>query len=596
MSPRPTAKSAASPAALGFPVDGPVAARPRMTASATGDSASGEALNRLDQAVRELKALSIEPLLQNAIAAIRAEDARAAGDWAIKALEIDERSGFGWYLLAIAREKAGDFASAIRAYESALSLIPDHGAVANDLGRLAYRLGMVDTAEKLFAHFLAAHPGSHEGANNLACAIRDQGRFEDAIEVVRPAILANPDNALLWNTLGSIVAEQGDPAGSITFFDEALRLDPGFAKARYNRGNARLPLGEVDEAFEDCETALTSPLAEDERQMMLLARSTIRMARGEIAAGWDDYEARLHPRFADVTHFAIDAPRWTPQDDLAGRTMLLVGEQGLGDEVMFANAVPDLIRALGPDGRLLIAVEPRLVPLFQRSFPTAEVGAHVTGKVDGHTVRGAPFVGDHGRLDLWAPMASILRRFRPTARAFPTDVGFLVPDPMRVAHWLEQLPAGPRVGLLWKSAVSVGARHRFFSPFDLWRPVLETPGVTFVNLQYGDCESELDLARRDLGVEIWQPPGVDLKQDLDEVAALCGAMDLVIGFANATFNIAAACGAPAWLATTPGAWPRLGTDRYPWYPQARCFWPLRFSDWAPMMDEIAGSLAAKFGR
>lgn len=594
MPPGSAAKSGVSTAALGFPPAEAVPARAWMTAPVAGDAASADALARLDQAVRELKARAIEPLLQQSIEAVRAENARAAADWAIKALEIDEKSGLGWYLLAIALEKANDFASAIRAYESALSLMPDHGAVANDLGRLAHRLGMIPTAEKLFRHFLAAHPGSADGANNLACAVRDQGRFGEAIEILRGAIMAEPEHALLWNTLGSVVAEQGDLSGSIPFFDEALRLNPRFAKARYNRGNVKLPLGEVDAAFDDCQTALGEAVGEAERQMMLLARSSIRLARGEIGEGWDDYEARLDPNFADVTHFMIDAPRWSPEADLAGRTVLVMGEQGLGDEAMFANLIPDLIRALGPQGRLLLAVEKRLVPLFQRSFPNAEVGAHSTWIVDGHTVRGAPFVGDHSRVDLWAPIGSLLRRFRRSLGDFPATVGYLRPDPERVAHWRGQLPPGPAVGVLWKSLVATSARHRFFTPFDQWESVLAVPGVTFVNLQYGDCSAELEAARRDLGVDIWNPPGIDLKQDLDDVAALCCALDLVVGPSNASSCLAGASGAPLWLISVVNAWTKLGTEAYPWYPQAVCHSSSDHRDWTPVMRRIAEDLRARF--
>jgi tetratricopeptide (TPR) repeat protein len=590
MPPYSAAKTATSAAALGFP-ETAVATRPRMAGETAGQAGSKDALARLNAAIDDLKAMAIQPLLQDAVAALQGDNFTTGGELAMKALELDEKNGFGWYLLAIARERAGDFATSVRCYESALALLPDQAEIANDMGRLAYRMGMKETAEKLFSHYLARHPQSHEGANNLACALRDQGRFADAIETLKPAIAAHPEHPLLWNTLGTVVGEEGDPAGSITFFDEALRHDPAFAKARYNRGNARLVLGDPDGALDDVQTAMTAGMAEDERQMMLLARSTIHIARGEIGQGWDDYEARLHPRFADTTHFMIEAPLWTPGSDLAGKTLLLMGEQGLGDEVMFANVIPDLIEALGPDGRLLIAVEPRLIPLFQRSFPTAEVGAHSTWSVDGHTVRGAPFVGDHARLDLWVPMASVLRQYRRAADAYPDRTGFLTPDPGRVAFWRAQLPAGPTVGLLWKSLLATGARHRFFSPFEQWKPVLATSGVTFINLQYGDCAAELEAARRELGVEIWQPPGIDLKADLDDVAALCRALDLVVGPSNATSCLAGASGAPLWLLSTPGAWPMLGTARYPWYPQARVFLPPTLGQWGPAMDAMARALA-----
>ena len=155
---------------------------------------------------------------------------------------------------------------------------------------------------------------------------------------------------------------------------------------------------------------------------------------------------------------------------------------------------------------------------------------------------------------------------------------------------MSDLP-GPKVGILWKSLKLDGARLREFSPFERWRSILTTPGVSFVNLQYGECEAELEQARDAFGVNIWRPPGIDLKMDLDDLAALCVALDLVLGPANATSNIAGACGAPVWLIQSPVAWPRLGTNRYPWYPATRVFSTKAFGQWDDVMAEIAAALA-----
>ncbi len=588
------ASSAALAAGESAGIIAPVAAA-RMVDGAMGDSASDAALARLNQAVAELKALTIAPLLRRAIDAIGADDNKLASELALKALDQDERNGLAWYLLAIAREQAGDFKGSIACYESALSLTENHADIANDLGRLAYRVGMKEVAAKLFAHYRAAYPDCAQGANNLACALRDMNRYEDAIGVLRPAILANPESAPLWNTLGTILSEQGEPAGALTFFDEALRLDPDFAKARYNRANGRLDIGDTAGALEDCEGAMPGAVAAADLAMMKLARSTMLLCHGRVGEGWDAYEARQDPDFVDVTHFMIDRPRWTPDSPLAGRHLLMIGEQGLGDEVLFAGIVPDVLEALGPDGHLSIAVEKRLISLFARSFPTATIGAHQTYKVDAHTVRGAPFVKDRSTVDLWTPVASPLRRFRRAVEDFGGHPSYLVADPERVAHWKDHLADLPslKVGILWKSLKLSGSRLRHFSPFEQWRVVLETPGVSFVNLQYGDCEAELAEARDVLGLDIRQPEGIDLKEDLDDVAALCGAVDLILGPANATTNIAAACGAPVWLLSTPAAWPRLGTDHYPWYPQVRVFSPPAFNEWAPVMKQLAEALAAE---
>ena len=567
----------------------------RLTSDALGDATSRSALARLNAAVDELKALAVQPLLQSAGNALNQGDHQTGAEWAIKALEQDERCGFGWYLLAVAREMAGDFAGSIRCYEAALALLPDEAEITNNLGRLAFRLGQTDVAEQLFRRHIARYPENPEGPNNLGCALRDQGRFDEAIEVLRTALMHNPGHAVVWNTLGTVMAEQGDMANARIFFEEALRLDPLLAKARYNRGNMNLALGDSAAALVDCEQALSQPMPEPERIMMRLARSTILINLGRVAEGWDEYEARLDLQFSDVTLFKVNRPRWTPGADLAGKSLLLVGEQGLGDEILFGNVIPDLLEALGPDGRLTLAVERRLVPLFQRSFPKVRVGAHATYVVDGRTLRVLPFLEDDmADIDLWAPLASPLRQYRATAASFPDRVGYMQADPKRVAHWrrrLDQAPKGKKVGLLWKSAISNSGRHRYFSPFQQWAPVLKTPGVTFVNLQYGDCAEEIAQARREFGVDIWSPPGIDLKQDLDDLAALSCALDLTVGFSNATFNIAAGTGAPAWLISTPSAWPRLGTDRYPWYPQVRTFQPTAFAEWDPVMADLADELA-----
>jgi Tfp pilus assembly protein PilF len=567
----------------------------RLVTDALGDAGSKDALARLNAAMGELKAMAVAPMLRRAVDALQAEDFRTGDEWALKALHQDERNGFAWYLLAIARERLGDLASSVKAYEAALQLIPDHAEVANDLGRLAFRMGMTVQAEKLFRHFLARFPDHPEGANNLACALRTQGRLDDAVEVLKPALMARQDVPMLWNTMGTVVAEQGDFATAKLFFTEALSLQPDFAKARYNLGNSLMALGDSEAALACCDAALSRVVAQDERQMMRLARSTILATLGRLGESWDDYEARLHPQYSELTHFLIDRPRWGPGADLAGKTLLVVGEQGLGDEILFANVLPEVIERLGPDGKLIIAVEERLVEMFARAFPQAQIGAHKTYVLQNRPARVADFIEDPTQVDMWTPIASLLREFRRNVADFPDRAGPFAADPKRVAHWRKKLAAlpGRKVGLLWKSAISRNARQRYFSPFEAWAPVLKTPGVTFVNLQYGDCAAELAMAKRELGIEINQPKGIDLKQDLDEVAALCGAMDLVVGFSNATFNIAAACGAPSWLISTPGAWPRLGlSDRYPWYPQTRLFLPPTFGAWDAVMAEVGEALGA----
>jgi hypothetical protein len=331
--------------------------------------------------------------------------------------------------------------------------------------------------------------------------------------------------------------------------------------------------------------------------MITMARSTIKLCMGRISEGWKDYEVRLDSLFAGSPHFMVERPRWQPGTDIFGKSLLVMAEQGLGDEVLFANLIPDLIERVGPEGKVSLVMEPRLVGLFQRSFPTAAVSAENTFKYETHVLKSAPAV-KQDEIDLWAPMGSFLQEYRPAIASYPKRERFLLPDADRVSHWKSELAKAsdkPKVGILWKSNLLKGQRLRFFSPFEQWEPVLRTPGVTIVNLQYGDCSEEIALAKEKFGVDIWTPPEIDLKQDLDDLSALCCAVDLVLGFSNATTNLAGACGAPVWMIAGRNSWTRLGqSEGYAWYPQVRMFDAPADNDWSGVMNTIAAELTKAF--
>ena len=575
--------------------------------SLVGDSASPEALSRLSRASRPARRAAgkksgkqsvssrVTLLLQASIKAISAETYPEASQLALKALKLDERNGLAWHILAIAQEKAGDLAQAFSAYEAAVRLSVDETTVAFDLGRLAHRLGYLEIAEKLLTRYLAGHPGNVEATNNLACALRDQNRYDEAIDLLRDAIGTHPADPILWNSLGTVLSERGDAAQSLPFYDEALRLDPGFYKARYNRANVRMGLGEPLLAIADIDEALIGVSAATEIATMTMAKALTQMAAGQLDRAFETYEARLDPALADAVTFAPGGERWAPGDDLKGRTLLVYGEQGLGDEILFANLLGDVTEALGPDGTLILAVETRLVPLFQRSYPQARVVRHRSVRHLGRLYRAADLPDPVPHIDLWTPMASLFRQFRNRAGAFPTTRGFLTPDPGRVAHWrgvLAEAGPGLNVGVLWKSLIMKGSRVRVYSPFEMWRSVLSVADVRFVNLQYGDATAELAAARA-AGMEIWTPPGIDLKDDLDDLGALCAALDVVIGPATATTNIAAACGARVWMTSTAEAWSGFGPDGYLCYPTVEVFRTAAMGGWGEVMDRIAAALTAE---
>lgn len=488
-------------------------------------------------------------------------------------------------------ERAGDLTGALAVFEAGLAAAPQDIELLAGLAGLALRMSMPDASAGLWAKVCAQAPGRLDAIDARAGALRAAGRFDEALDVLTAALQAHPADARLWNALGVTLTDKGDADGALACFEEALRLDGQLAAAAYNRGGALFDLGRLDEARADFQLARKLARKPQDAVMIDFAEATRALAAGDVGAGWDAYGARLSRDWASPVVFTAPGRRWTPEMPLVGKRLLVLGEQGLGDELMFANVLPDVLEALGPEGRLAIAVEPRLVALFQRSFPAAEVSAHRTELANGRKRRFAPELRDAPSVDFWTPLACLNRRFRRSLDDFARPPGYLRPDPERVAHWRAWLGTGPAVGLTWRSGNLLGVRRREYPPLDQWTPLLRAPGIRLVNLQYGDCADELAAMAKAAGCAIHEPPGLDIRNDLDDLAALCCALDLVISVPNATGALAGACGAPLLMLTGPVSWPRLGTPAYPWYPQAGCLSAPRYGEWEPVMARAAAFVA-----
>lgn len=537
-------------------------------------------------------------LVRRAVEADRKKNFALAAQLATDAAAADADNTQAWRLLAVFQEKLGDYGAALEAYERALSLTPDDAGLARDIARLASLLNLHELAERFLLRGRRQDPASLEIVNDLAYAYCAQSRFPAAIELLSTTLTDNPGSGLLWNTLGCVLFESGQAAQSLVFFDEAIRLQGDLHTAYFNRANARKAVADVRGALEDCDRAIAlgaDSLAQN--AMYRYARSNLLLTAGEVGPGWDAYAVRNEEAYPDYVHHTLAGPLWVPGERLAGRRVLVVGEQGLGDEILFANLLADVAQEIGESGQMSVAVEPRLVTLFQRSFETAKVVTYDTRREGVKTIRDVPDIAA-GAYDAWARMGDFLGRHRRNVGDFPKrPTGFLKADPLKVDRWrkvLADMGPGPKVGVIWRSLVMTSQRQKFYPPLDQWAPVFGAPGVTFINLQIGDCADELRAIASDFGADIRMPPGIDLRVDLDELAALSRALDLVVGPATATTNVSAAVGAPTWFLTTPDAWPRLGTDAFPWYPQARAFTGDQSYDWTKVMAEAGAALRAEF--
>jgi tetratricopeptide (TPR) repeat protein len=529
---------------------------------------------------------------------LSAENAHSdAARIAFKAVQLAPDLALTNHVMGLMLYRLGRLSRALDFFQRAWELDPNDAEIYQKLGLVAWKLDMLEAAEKFYRIECRLAPDKTDGIINLAGVLRDQGKFEEAIEILRTAIYANQESYELWNSMGTVINDSGKPEEASTFYLEALRLKPEYGRAHNNMANVYELLGEPEKALPHYEEALKDPADEMEEATMRHGRSMVLLAAGRIAEGWAANEARLDPNRAQATLFSMKMPMWDGVDpgEIRGKTVVLVGEQGLGDEVLFMNIVKDMLEAIGPDGQLRIACEYRLMPIVGRSFPEAVVGNHLSATIEGREIRTTPKL-DAGA-DFWTPMATPLRAFRPTLDSFPKEPGFLKASPEYLDQFKAQLDTfgnGLKAGILWKSLRMDARRSKFFSAFDAWEGVLKTPGVDFVNLQYGQVEDELALARERFGIDIHQPRDIDLKMDLDKVAALAASCDLVLGPMNATSNLAAACGGKVWfIHARSSTWTLLGSDRQHWYPQTRSFFGEGFQDWENTMRRVAEALAAE---
>ncbi|MFT3997252.1 MAG: tetratricopeptide repeat protein [Asticcacaulis sp.] len=570
----------------------PQAVRVEAASPIIGDSGSNEALRTLLEATAHIRQLELLTLLKSALEDLRARKFEAAGKKALAALDMDEACATAWHVLGVCREKSGDMPAAFSCYEAAMRIEPENLGVANDIGRLAYFMGLHDNAIKFFAYVLQRDPKNTETINNCASSLREMSRYQEAIDLIRPALEANPQQPALWNTLATVLNAQGDYETGLLFYEEALKYESRNGKTWHNRGLSLGGLGRIDEAIESLTEARKWMEDQNQIEASELAEAFCYFVKGDLTTAYRLYNSRKQTHSLDGMKYMTDLPPLDLSGSLAGKTVFVTAEQGLGDEILFGTILNDLLAELGPQGHLTLAVEPRLVALFKRSFPDVTVMAHRTGKVKAYTIRQYPGFDNSPPHDGFVMMGDLLPRYRPAIADYARNAPFLTPDPVRVSYWQAQLAAlgpFPKVGLLWKSLVKHSRRDRYYSPFEGWKPILRTPGVIFVNLQYGDVSEELREMERD-GLTIWNPPGIDLKADLDELSALCAALDLIMGPSNATSNIAAAAGTTVWMITGANSWPMLGTDYYPWYPTARMFVTPAQGEWAPGLEAMRQAL------
>lgn len=448
----------------------------------------------------------------------------------------------------------------------ALQLRPDMAEAHSNLAGVLAAQQKYEEAEAHCRRALELKPDLAEAHANLSLIRLDQKRPEEAVGPARRACELKPDLVEAVSNLGDAYAKLGRLAAAMPLYRQALELKPNSAELHNKLGFGYQRMGERAAAKACFEEALRR---KPELPEAHLNRSMAWLLEGDFERGWSEYEWRWKNK--DFARWRFQRPRWDGAP-LAGRTIVLHAEQGLGDTLQFVRYAP-LVKARG--GRVVVECQSRLVPLV----------ATVAG-IDEAVPAGLP-LPEH---DVQAPLLSLPYIFGTRLETIPGEVPYLKVDPARLEKWRERLSGERRlkVGLAWAG----NPRHESDCNRSLRLAQLATlaraEGVAWFSLQRGAGREQ--LAQPPVGMEIMdlEHPDGDV---LDSAAAILN-LDLIITIDSMVAHLAGALGRPVWvlLAAAPDWRWLLGRENSPWYPTARLFRQERLGDWDTVLARVAEAL------
>jgi tetratricopeptide (TPR) repeat protein len=486
----------------------------------------------------------------------------------------------------------GQHVQAIEQFEQALAKAPNDTRVLFALGNTARDLSMEDAAERFYRQVLTHEPDRLEALINLANLLRKRGMFEAAQAILAPALSHDPASAELWLTLGSIHRETGERTRAMAHYRQALVLHPDYAPALGNLADLLADDGDVEEALALYDRVLRQ---EKHHAQARINRAVLHLLRGNLKDGWRDYAARLN------ISGKLPAPdhkleRWNG-DSLKRQRLLITAEQGIGDQIMFASMIPDLmVRATQEGGHLILECEPRLVTLFERSFPGVTIKPWDAETRGGITRTRYDWLKSAGGATRAVEMGSLPRQLRSKIESFPNPNTYLRPDSREITRWRNDLGTSPKIGICWRSGKTGGHRSLQYAPLEVWADFVRALPATFVCVQYDAAPEEIAHLEALSGKNITVPAGIDQKNEIDRACALFASLDAVVSAPTAVSWLAAAAGVPTYKILYDTSWTSFGETYEPFGPACTCVMPRQRGDWKDCFAATETSFNSRFAK
>jgi tetratricopeptide (TPR) repeat protein len=514
-------------------------------------------------------------------------------------------------------QKKGRHAEAIEIFNQVLKDTPEHYFARINKGLTFVLMNEADNAAPILHKLHEEFPEKIDLLRLCGKSYWMLNRYELAIQFYKRVIQLDPENFDSWLDLSALFAANAqntealyfatqalslkptDPRGHLNLgcalsvmgrvddahycFETVLKLSPGNVSALTNIAVIQEKRGEIDEALSSLDQALSlTPKGSDAEAQILYSKSYPLLSKGQLKEGWEMYAYgfKLNSKLSRGPKRKFNVPLWDGEA-IHGKKLLIWREQGLGDELMYAHILPEAF-SLCDD--IIIECEERLISLFQRSFPNCQVRKQHLDVLSGFATT--------NDFDYHLPMGSLAQLFRNEITSFQRGKPYLIPDSKRVQAFASRLApykSKKIIGICWRSGVVNADRSLHYTALSSWKPIFDVENTVFVNLQYGDCAQELQQAREVLGVDIMEWSDLDLRNDLEGLAALMTNLDCVISVGTAVAQMAGALGNHLIL-LTPRGWTLLGQDYYPWFGNTELFIAEANHSVEPLIPEIAKRL------
>ncbi len=493
------------------------------------------------------------------------------------------------YATGLKLSSQGRHADAISQFEQALAQDPHDTKVLFALGNTASQLGLAGPAEQFFRRVLSLDPCRKEAIVNLANLLRGAGQYDTAIALLVPAVAREPRSPELHLTLGSAWREKGDAERATAHYQAALVASPGYAPALANLADMLADSGDREAARTLYDKAIKCDPGNPQAR---LNRAMLHILNGDLKDGWRDYAAREQvpgkvPVVAGEQRLAI----WNGEP-LKKKRLLVRAEQGVGDQILFASLIPELAaRAKAEGGSVVLECEPRLVPLFTRSFADVTVKPASIKTIGGIPTADYGWLKAVGGANASVLMGGLPRILRGSLETFPKPHVFLVPDPHEVARWKNVF--GPKaIGISWRSGkVGGGDRNLQYAPLEKWASFLKRHDATYVCAQYDATAEEIAGLEQMSGRKIMVPSGLDQKTELDRTCAMLSALDVLISAPTAVSWLAAGAGVKTFKLIYGDVWTAIGCSYEPFAPSCECIPPEARGDWADVFNQVITRLS-----